>query len=153
MFRKIDTRDFSLESSIDGNHVKKPRDKKNWFFLYLMHKCHAVRFQNQILQSATHQSWKLKRPKLKQMTLSNWLLSTHLKHGSSVFRYFTKTKHLKNHEKCFLFYQKSSFRSQDIQIFVLCSSALFSLLGHCWVCRRSWLKINKILQFMTSSSV
>ena len=46
---------------------------------------------------------------------------------------------LKNYEKCFLFYLKSSFRSRDIQIFVFPSFRLFLPVIHCF---RSWSKIN-----------
>ena len=47
-----------------------------------------------------------------------------------------------HHEKCFLFHLKSSFRSQDIQIFVLTF----------WACRKNGLirKIKLISKFMTS---
>ena len=45
----------------------------------------------------------------------------------------------KNYEKCFLFHLKSSFRSQDIQIFVFSSSPLFFLVSHCF---RGWSKKN-----------
>ena len=40
---------------------------------------------------------------------------------------------------CFLFHLKSSFRSQDIQIFVFPSSPLFLPVSHCF---RAWSKIN-----------
>ena len=43
------------------------------------------------------------------------------------------------YEKCFLFHLKSSFRSQDIQVFVILSSPLFLLVGHCF---RGWSMIN-----------
>ena len=123
-------------------------------------------FQNQMLQSPTHQSWKLKRTKLKQESLTNWLLSTfkawalyfyifqenkHCVESAQRKSFFwsvfsciqreyrkirtrkklrtwtlsTQWKHLKNHKKWFLFYQKTSFCYPDIQIFVLCSP-LFS---------------------------
>ena len=36
---------------------------------------------------------------------------------------------------------KRPFHFQDIQIFVLSCSPLFSLVGHCWIFRRSWLKM------------
>ena len=51
-------------------------------------------------------------------------------------------KPFKNFEKCFLFHLKSSFRSQDIEIFVLTF----------WSCRRSGLfrKIRFITKFLTS---
>ena len=45
----------------------------------------------------------------------------------------------KNYEKCFLFYPKSSSRSQDIQIFVFQSSPLFPHVSHCF---KDWSKIN-----------
>ena len=52
-------------------------------------------------------------------------------------------KALKNDEKCFLFCLKTSFRSQDIQIFVLTF----------WSCRKNGLiSITLILKFMTSQS-
>ena len=51
-------------------------------------------------------------------------------------------KFFKNYEKCFLFRYKSSFRSQDIEIFVL----IF------WSCRQNGLirKLRLISKFMTS---
>ena len=39
-----------------------------------------------------------------------------------------KQKTLKNYEKCFSFYQKSSFRSREIQFFVLSESSFFPFL-------------------------
>ena len=33
----------------------------------------------------------------------------------SIFIYFPKRKHSKNHEKCFLFHLKSCFRSRDFR--------------------------------------
>ena len=53
--------------------------------------------------------------------------------------FFSKWKSFENYEKCFLFYQKSSCHSRDIQIFVSLSSPLFLPVGHCF---RGWLKIN-----------
>ena len=41
--------------------------------------------------------------------------------------------------KCLLFHLKSSFRSRNIQIFVIPSSPLFSPVSHCF---RGWWKIN-----------
>ena len=46
------------------------------------------------------------------------------------FLFSTKWKPFKNYEKCFLFDLKSSFCSQDIQIFVFPSSLLFLLVSH-----------------------
>ena len=57
----------------------------------------------------------------------------------SKFYLFTKWKPFKNYEKCFLFHLKSSFHSQDIQLFVFPSSPLCLPVSHCF---RAWLKIN-----------
>ena len=46
---------------------------------------------------------------------------------------------LQNYEKCFLFHFKSSFCSQDIQVFVFPPSPLFLPVSHCF---RGWWKIN-----------
>ena len=46
--------------------------------------------------------------------------------------YFTKWHPFKNYEKCFLFHLKSSFWSQDIQIFVFLSSPLFFPVSYCF---------------------
>ena len=46
---------------------------------------------------------------------------------------------MKNYEKCFLFYLKSSFRSRDIQFFVFLSFSVFLPVGHCF---GGWSKIN-----------
>ena len=62
-----------------------------------------------------------------------------LKPVSAIFYFFTKWKPFKNYEKLFLFHLKSSFRSQDIQIFVFPSSPVFLPIGHCF---RGWSKIN-----------
>ena len=58
------------------------------------------------------------------------------------FVYFLKWKVFKNCENCFLFHHKSSFRSQDIYIFVLTF----------WTCRKNDLirEIGLISKFMTS---
>ena len=45
----------------------------------------------------------------------------------------------KNYEKCFLFHQKSSFSTQDIQSFVFSSSLPFFPVTHCL---RGWSKKN-----------
>ena len=37
---------------------------------------------------------------------------------SAIFLCFTKRKHFKNYEKCFMFHLKSSFCSKNIQIFI-----------------------------------
>ena len=58
---------------------------------------------------------------------------------SSNFYFSPNDSPLKNYEKCFLFLLKSSFRSQDIQIFVIPSSPLFPPVNHCL---RGWSKIN-----------
>ena len=62
------------------------------------------------------------------------------------FRYFCQEKALKNFEKCFLFYWKSSFLSQD----------LFSPVGHCWIYGRSWMKVSPkdhdVTKFLLCSS-
>ena len=55
------------------------------------------------------------------------------------FLFLAKWQPFKNYEKCFLFHLKSSFRSQDIQIFVFPSSPLFLPVSHCF---RAWSKIN-----------
>ena len=58
--------------------------------------------------------------------------------------YFLQWKSFKNDEKCFLFYLKSSFGSQDIYVF----AATF------WSCRKSNLirKIRLTSEFMTSQT-
>ena len=74
-----------------------------------------------------------------QIILShNTLLKKSLKLVSAIFHFCTKWQPLDNSEKCFLLYLKSSFRSQDIQIFVFLSSLSISC-SH-WL--RGWLKIN-----------
>ena len=55
------------------------------------------------------------------------------------FLFFARWQTFKNYEKCFLFHLKSSFRSQDIQIFVFPSSPLFHPVSHCF---RDCSKIN-----------
>ena len=55
------------------------------------------------------------------------------------FLFFTKWQPFRNYERCFLFHLKSSFRAQDIPIFVFRSSPLFLLVSHCF---RGWSKIN-----------
>ena len=55
------------------------------------------------------------------------------------FLFLTKWYPFKNYEKCFLLHQKSSFRTQDIQIFVFSSSPLFFPVSHCL---RGWSKKN-----------
>ena len=42
-----------------------------------------------------------------------------LKLVSAIFLYFTKRMYLKNYGKCFLFHLMSSFRSRNIQVFVI----------------------------------
>ena len=63
---------------------------------------------------------------------------------SKKFLYLLQWLPFTNDEKCFLFYLKSSFRSQDIEIFVLTF----------WACRKNGLirKIRLISKFMTSQS-
>ena len=46
---------------------------------------------------------------------------------------------LQNYERCFLFHLNSSFRSQDIHIFVFLSPPLFLPVSHCF---RAWSKVN-----------
>ena len=48
------------------------------------------------------------------------------------FLFFTKLQPFKHYERCFLFHLKSSFRSEDIQIFVFPSSPLFLPISHCF---------------------
>ena len=55
------------------------------------------------------------------------------------FLSFTKWYPFKNYEKCFLFHQKSSFRTQDIQSFIFPSSPLFFPVSYCL---RGWSKKN-----------
>ena len=55
------------------------------------------------------------------------------------FLFLTKWQPFQNYEKCFSFHLKSSFHSQDIQIFVFLSSPLFLPVSHCF---RGWSKIN-----------
>ena len=55
------------------------------------------------------------------------------------FLFLTKWQPFKNYEKCFSFHLKSSFHSQDIQIFVFLSSSLFAPVSHCF---RGSLKVN-----------
>ena len=55
---------------------------------------------------------------------------------------FLSKKLSKSYQKGFLFYQKTFFRPQDFQTFVLPSSSLFSFLGHFWFYRKSRLMIN-----------
>ena len=57
---------------------------------------------------------------------------------------FGSWKFLKSYEKCFLFHVKSSFRSQDIKVFVL----TFLVMYKTGLIR----KIMLILKFMTSQS-
>ena len=57
--------------------------------------------------------------------------NSNVKFMSSNFIYFTIRLHLKNYEKCILFYKKSSFCSQDIQMFILSSLSEFSPVGLC----------------------
>ena len=47
-----------------------------------------------------------------------WVFKACVRYFLSNFYFFTKWYHFKNYEKCFLFHQKSSFRSWDIKIFV-----------------------------------
>ena len=65
-----------------------------------------------------------------------------LKLLSTISVFAMKIKLLKNNQKCFLSYQKSSFSPQDFQFFVLSSSSLFSFLGYCWFSKRSSLMID-----------
>ena len=58
-----------------------------------------------------------------------------------VLNFFFKIKLSKNYQKCFLFYKKSSFHSEDFQLFAFPTSPLFSFLGNCWF-HRSCLMIN-----------
>ena len=75
------------------------------------------------------------RKKYLEMTLTNakfleiWKLQKFIIPENSylIFHFFTKEKPLINYEKSFLFHLKSSFRSQDIQLFLFLSSRLFSM--------------------------
>ena len=65
------------------------------------------------------------------------LLVFYLKVVSGIFFTFSfnspkEGKPLKNDEKWFLFHVKSSFRSQDIKLFVSPSSPRFCPVSHCW---------------------
>ena len=53
--------------------------------------------------------------------------------------FFTKWQSFKNYERYFLFHLKSSFHSQDIQIFLFPPSPIFLPVSHCL---RAWSKIN-----------
>ena len=55
------------------------------------------------------------------------------------YLFFQQMIAFKKYEKCFLFYLKCSFRSQDIQIFVFPFPPLLLPVGHCF---SGWLKIN-----------
>ena len=57
------------------------------------------------------------------------------------FLFSIKRKLFKNYQKCFLFYQKSSFWPWDFQICVLHSPPFFSFHGICWFYWRSWLSL------------
>ena len=57
------------------------------------------------------------------------------------FVFAIKIKVLKDYQKCFLFYQKSSFCPGHFQIFVLHSFPLLSYMCHGWF-YRSWLMIS-----------
>ena len=71
------------------------------------------------------------------------MLLWQLKIFSTISIFAIKIKLLKKYQKWLLFYQKSSFCTQDFQSFVLPSSSLFfSFLGHCLLYRRSWMMIN-----------
>ena len=81
-----------------------------------------------------------------QFLNSKFLLhSVHFTIFKACVRYFlsiffcTKWQSFKNHKKCFLFHLKSSFRSQDIQIFVFSSSPLFLPVSHCFI---GWVEEN-----------
>ena len=92
--------------------------------------------------------------KLKYRKKSTTLNSEGLKRGAKRLKsdshlpkkkklhYLLHWKPFKNDEKCFLFYLKSSFRSQDILVFVMAF----------WSCRKNSLirKIRFISKFMTS---
>ena len=84
----------------------------------------------------------LKQNKRLSDTKSGDPLDTMLKLVYVIFYHFFISNQmiaLQNYEKCFLFHLKSSFRSQDIQIFVFPSSPLFLPVSHCF---RGWSKIN-----------
>ena len=53
--------------------------------------------------------------------------------------FFIKWQSFKNYERYFLFHLKSSFHSQDIQIFLFPPSPIFLPVSHCL---RAWSKIN-----------
>ena len=58
----------------------------------------------------------------------------------SNFYFFTKWQLFKNYEKCFLFHLKSSFRSRDIQFFVIFSLPFHTFLiqKDKWKCNNLW---------------
>ena len=64
-----------------------------------------------------------------------------LSHPKKILCYLLHWKPLKNHEKCFLFHLKSSFRFQDISVFVMTF----------WSCRKKGLirKVKLTSKFMT----
>ena len=77
----------------------------------------------------------------------------YLKVVSAIFFKFTKRKYSKNDEKCFLFHVKSSFRSQDIYVFMLTSSPHFSPVSHCWKSRlKIMFKIHDVMNGQTRIS-
>ena len=70
---------------------------------------------------------------------SGTIFCTILKKYLSNFYFFIKLQAFKNYEKCFLFHRKSSFRSQDIQMFVI-----FSLPFHIFQIQKGKWKWNNL---------
>ena len=68
-----------------------------------------------------------------------WNVTYNFKACVSYFSFLHQMIPLNNYEKCFLFHLKSSFHSQEIQVFVFPSSPLFFHFGNCF---RVWSKIN-----------
>ena len=64
-------------------------------------------------------------------------VSRKLKNFVLYFGILHQKKASNNYERCFLFYQKSSFCTTDIQSFAISSSPV----NHFWIHRRGWLKI------------
>ena len=69
----------------------------------------------------------------------NSVLKACVRYFLSNFYFFTKDISLKTIKKCFLFYLKSSFRSRDIQIFVV-----FSLPFHSFQTQKAKSKWNNL---------
>ena len=86
-----------------------------------------------ICQDENNTSWVLQALK----TYS--LLKACVRYFLSNFYFFSKLYPFKNYEKCFLFHPKSSFRSRDIQFFVI-----FSLPFHTFQIQKDKWKWNNL---------